>query len=118
MKRIWFAVTFILIAISACIGEQMYVKQVYNELNSKISEAEQCETYEDLEGAVNSIQSYWDKNNDLLFTIADHGVLDDLGAEIRALDAYDEDIEGTLSELKAVNKVFYENQKVTMANIF
>lgn len=118
MKRVWFAAVFIAISISLCIGEQMYVEQVYNGLNNEISKAEQCESYEDLEAAISGIQTYWKKNNDLLFTIADHGVLDELGTGIRSLDAYDDDIEGTLSELKAVNKVFYENQKITMANIF
>lgn len=118
MKRIWFAVVFILIAAALCAGEQTYVKQVYNELNSEISRAEQYESPEDLADAIKNIQNYWDDNNDLLFTLADHSVLDDLGTSIRSLDPNDEDVKSVMAEIKALNDVFYENEKITLANIF
>lgn len=118
MKRIWFAVIFMLIASSLCVGEQMYVKKVYNDLNNEISKAEEYNDFDDVLQAIKNIQKYWSDNNDLLFTIADHDVLDDLGTAIRSLDADDEDLKGTLKEIRALNSVFYENQKVTFANIF
>ncbi|MFR5874939.1 MAG: DUF4363 family protein [Eubacterium sp.] len=118
MKRLWFAGIFIVIVISLCVGEQIYIEKIYSDLNNEISKAEQYESQEDLEAAIKNIQNYWDKNNDLLFAIADHGVLDDLSAEIQSLDPNDEDIESVLTDIRALNKVFYENQRISPTNIF
>jgi hypothetical protein len=118
MKRIWFAVIFLIICTSLCVGEQVYIKQVYTDLNNKISSAQKYTGTDEMQTAVDNIKKYWDKNNDILFTIADHGVLDDLSAQIRSLNVKDDDIQNNLAQIKALLKVFYENQRVTISNIF
>jgi hypothetical protein len=118
MKRIWFAIAFISIITLLCVGEQKYVAKVYNDLNDEIATSLSASNQKDLSNSINSIQKYWKDNNDILFAIADHGVLDDLSAEINSLDSNNEDVKSDLSEIKSLLKVFYENQRVTISNVF
>lgn len=118
MKRIWFATIFLLLCIGLCTGEQLYVRKVYSDINSEISKIEKTESTAARAECVDKIKKYWDKNNNLLFAIADHGVLDDLSTAIRSLDAQDEELNKDLTEVRSITKVFYENQKITFANIF
>lgn len=121
MKRIWFAVIFLVIAGILCVSEQYYVKNVYHDLTLKIETAQnyaEKENKEQLNNSINEIKKYWDKNNELLCTIADHGVLDDLGTEINSLNADDpEEAKNSLKTSKALTKIFYENQRTSFANI-
>lgn len=121
MKRIWFAIVFLMISVLLCYGEQYYVKKVHNNIDSKVEQAiEQLENKDEkqLKNSIKGIKEYWEHYNNVLFSISDHGVLDDLGAQIRTMDTEDEDIAGELAEIKALNEVFYENQRISAANIF
>lgn len=121
MKRIWFAIIFLIVSVALCTGEQYYVKKVHNNIDTKVEQAIQQLENKDkqqLKSSVKGIKEYWERYNNLLFSLSDHGVLDDLGAQIRTIDAEDEDIAGELSEIKALNEVFYENQRISAANVF
>lgn len=121
MKRIWFAIVFLIVSVALCTGEQCYVKQVHGNIGTKVEQAiEQLENEDkqQLKSSVKGIKEYWERYNNLLFALSDHGVLDDLGAKIRTMEASDEDIAAELSEVKALNEVFYENQKISVANVF
>ncbi len=121
MKRIWFAVIFLVLAVIICVSEQYYVKNVYIDLTLKIETAQdyaENNNKEKLNNSISEIKRYWDNNNELLCTIADHGVLDDLGAEINALNADDpEETNNSLETTRALTKIFYENQRISFANI-
>lgn len=121
MKRIWFAIVFLLLSVILCTGEQYYVKKVHSNIDTRVEEAIESlnsKNKSQLNYSIKEIKEYWNKSNNILFCISDHGVLDDLGAQIRAVDASDEDVAGELSQIKALNEVFYENQRVTPANVF
>lgn len=121
MKRIWFAIVFLLISIVLCTGEQYYTKKVHNSIGTKVEQAIDSLNNNDkagLEASIKNIKACWKNYNSILFSVSDHGVLDDLGAEIRAIDIEDEDIASELSQIKALNEVFYENQRISLANVF
>lgn len=121
MKRIWFAIVFLIISIALCTSEQYYVKKVHNNINTKVEQAiEQLENKDkqQLKNSIKGIKEYWERYNNILFSISDHGVLDDLGARIRSIDTDDDEIAGELAEIKALNEVFYENQRISAANVF
>lgn len=118
MKRIWFAILFLALSVGLCVGEQMYSKKVYNDINSIIAEYDENGNNEDKSRTVNRIKDYWDKHNDLLFTIEESEALNELGQAISGLDPDDKDIPKSLNEIKTINKFFYENQRITAANIF
>lgn len=117
MKRIWFAIIFLAITIGFCVGEQIYVKKVYDDLNRQISEATEYEDFEDLVNSIVNMQMYWQKHNDILFSISYQDNLDDLSIAIKTLDPQDDDIYLKLQEVKACNFVFYENQRLSIANV-
>ena len=121
MKRIWFAVVFLLIAAAVCTYEQIYVKNICAELTAQIEEAKalaESGNEKELESKINSIKSNWEKNNSRLFAFSEHAALDNLASSIRSLHADSEDIKDALEETRALTIVFYENQKVTLANVF
>jgi hypothetical protein len=107
MKRLWIAITFLAIAVGLCTSEQIFIKNVYNTINQYVDSA-------DVEG----LQEYWDKNNNLIFSFSEHSVLDDLSQKIEELNPNDEEIKSALTEVRALNKVYYENQRISLSNIF
>ncbi len=118
MKRLWFAVIFLLICAALCIAEQYYINNFYNEMNEKIDTALVFEKKDDerLTDAVNDIQEYLNENNDLIFMLTNHVVLNELSTAVRSVNAA-----GTEDDLMLIRswlKVFYENQKITLSNIF
>ena len=118
MKRLWFALVFLSISAVLCIGEQYYINDFYRQMTYRIDTAISYGENNDsrLDEAVDEIQNYWCRHNDLIFTLTNHGVLDDLSAHIRALNK--NDLGNDLNKIKAILTVFYENQRITPANIF
>ncbi len=121
MKRVWFAVVFLAIATALCIGEQAYIRYFHSETDKRISAAitaaEQNDTVT-LEKETASLQRFWAKSNNLLCTLANHTVPDELGARIRSIRTESGDLLVELESIRAFNNVLYENQRITLANIF
>lgn len=118
MKRVWFAAAFLIIAAGMCFAEQYYINDFYNSLSEKISVAEEYNKSGDkrLGEAIDDIKQYWGKHNNLIFALANHGVLNDLSSEIRSLSV--DNAEEGLGKSKAFLIAFYENQRITLSNIF
>ncbi len=118
MKRVWFAVIFLFVLLVLCFAEQHFINNFYSEMSERVDAAIEYQKVGDgrLESAVEEIKDYWFKNNDLIFTLTNHGVLDMLSADIRSLET--SELENDLNEVKAMLNVFYENQRITFANIF
>ena len=118
MKRLWFALVFLAVSTTLCIGEQYYIKDFYAQMTKRVDTAIACCENGDkgLEKAVDDIQNYWYSRNDLIFTLTNHGVLDDLSAHIRSLNK--DSPKDEMYKVKAILTVFYENQRITLANVF
>lgn len=121
MKRLWFAVIFLAIATALCLGEQSYIRTFHRETDKRITTAITAAETKDaaaLEAAVASLQQYWGKHNNLLCTLSNHTVPDELGARIRSIRTESGDLLVELESIRAFNEVLYENQRITFANIF
>ena len=118
MKRVWFAVAFLALSLSICIAEQHFINDFYNNMCKNIDTAIEYNLSGDerLGEAVDDLKDYWEKHNDLIFTMTNHGVLDELSAEIQALNT--DKIDNELYRVKGTLNVFYENQRITFANVF
>ena len=119
MKRVWFAVIFIVLSIGLCVYEQYYVKSSCDNMIAIIDEAQEFEKAKDKENRdkkIDEIQSYWKKCNDFLFAFSEHGGLDDLAEHIRSLkEAHN--MKSALAETKALLKIYSENEKISFSNI-
>lgn len=108
MKRIWIALALIIITISCCISEQNYVKNFYLNIDTLAQEQKPRE-----------LKQYWNEKNDTVYIFSPHDMLDELAQEINALDdEMSEDTKKALTEIRATSKVYYENQRITLSNIF
>ncbi len=106
MKRIWIAIAFLTLAIGICTTEQIYLEKTYTTINQFVDE-----------GKSDEIVQYWKKRNDILYAFSDHKVLDNLSEAINELDHTD-DKKKALTEVRAISKTFYENQRINFSNIF
>ena len=121
MKRAWFAVIFLIIVGLLCTGEQYFLHRFCHTLNAKIDYAIACCDNEDsrqAQYAIEDVQQYWAKHNDLLFVTSAHGGINELGVQIRALDADNKEVKNELKHTKALNTIYFENEKISFANIF
>ena len=120
MKRVWFAIVFVVLCIGLCVFQQGYVKQCCGELGSMLELAQKYEENGEeaaLKEQINKIQKYWIKRNDFLFIFSEHGTLDELAFNIRSLDKA-HNMKSALAETKTLVIIYYENERITLANIF
>ncbi|MBQ9531117.1 MAG: DUF4363 family protein [Eubacterium sp.] len=119
MKRVWFAVVFILLSAGLCIYEQYYVKTSCENMIQILEQAQEFEEAKDSENRnkkIDELQSYWKSRNDFLFAFSEHSTLDELAQYIRSLKAA-HSMKSSLEETKALVLVFYEDARISFSNI-
>lgn len=108
MKRIWIAAILIVISLTLCATEQIKVKNFYQTIYTLADE-----------GSPKELKEYWEAKNDSVYVFSNHDMLDELAQSIEALDGEkNEQTDPALDVIKAIVKVYYENQRITMSNIF
>ncbi|MBE6719904.1 MAG: DUF4363 family protein [Ruminococcaceae bacterium] len=120
MKRLWFAIVFLVLAAVLCTGEQMYICDVYTQMNEKINAAETALTKNDKKEYIkktDEIAELWDSKNDLLYAVSEHGVLDTLAVQIRSMPYGEGDETKELHSLKAQLFAYYENERISLSNL-
>lgn len=116
MKRIRFAVCFLLIAAAACVFEQCYISDFCNNMDKKADKAIEYFEAKNEKGfkkSIKEIEKYWDKKNDLLFSVSGHVLLDELSIKIHALKGKQE----AIYDVKAIVNAIYENCMIKTSNI-
>lgn len=115
MKRIWIAIVLFLLCFGICVGEQVFINDFCKGLDKIVSEAQKDPSKENLD----ELHEYWNKKNDMLYTMCQHDMLDEMSISIHEIaTSKDKDIiKSALTSIKAQNYTFYENQKITLSNI-
>ena len=119
MKRVWFAVIFILLCAGLCVYEQCYVKNCCENMVAILEEAQEFEKAKDKENRdkkIDELQKYWQEKNDFLFAFSEHSTLDDLAKNIRSLKAA-HSMKSALEETKALVRIFYEDERISFSNV-
>lgn len=121
MKRIWFAVVFLIVSFAACLFEQIYIDKVFDNITVKLDSAQEYAEIKDtknMKKEIDELTSYWEKSHIILCSIGEHNDIDELSTEIKSLNTKSEDeIKNALDETKARIDIYYENQKMSFANI-
>ncbi len=120
MKRVWFAFGFIILSVLLCVYEQGYVKNTCEEMTSILVEAQIAEETKNdrvRDEKIKELQDYWKRKNDFLFMFSEHGGLDELGGAIRSLERA-HNMRSEIEETRNKVVVYYENERITFANIF
>lgn len=125
MKRLWVAVAFLAVAISMCVFEQYTVATTYRQatdiIDTAIDESRQ-NNYKSAEKYCAELDDYWDSRQKYLEPIIDHGALDEAGMTISVLEGLAESKSDSLTDelitAKYQVKAIYEDQKITLGNIF
>ena len=120
MKRVWFAVIFITLCAALCTYQQAYVKESCDYMEALLDDAqrfEEVKSEKERDEKINELQEYWKKKNDFLFIFSEHQTIDELALNIRSLDKA-HNMKSALAETKTLVIIYYENERITLANIF
>lgn len=107
MKRIWIGIALIVIAISLCTYEQVFIRSFCKDLDSYIAQ-----------GNTTKIVELWEDKNDIMYVFSSHDTLDEMAKQIHILKEKKYDKKSTLTEIKALNDIYFENQIINLSNIF
>ena len=120
MKRIWISVTFISIIIGLCVYEQIYVKNVADEMHNRIEAIQKADHINiELKDDIDSLQRYWDKKHMVLLLTCDHNTIDEIEVAVYELEYKDDnEIKNALADAKALTKNLYDNEKLSFGNVF
>ncbi|MCM1285057.1 MAG: DUF4363 family protein [Acetobacter sp.] len=125
MKRIYAAISFLIIAISLCTTEQVIVSKMYESSSEIISQAVTAikkDDYKQTERLCSDLNKLWQKNYPLMSAMVDHGSLEDASLSISSLEDLAEQksdsLEDSLIELKNQIKAMKKGQEISFGNIF
>ncbi len=120
MKRLWFSVAFLAIIVGLCVYEQIYVKNVTDEMHNRIEAIQKADNIDSqLKDDIDSLQQYWRKNHKMLLLTCDHNTIDEIEVALYEIEyKEDEEIKSALADAKALTKNLYDNERLTFGNIF
>lgn len=120
MKRIWFSVAFLTIVVGLCVYEQIYVKNVADQMHSRIEAIQKADHIDiELKDDIDDLQKYWHKNHKVLLLSCDHSTIDEIEVALYELEyKEDEEIKSALADAKALTKNLYDNEKLSFGNVF
>lgn len=126
MKRLWFAIIFILIAIISCSYEQVVIRLGYKEITSVIDKAVVAEQPDEKIKYCSSVVGLWDEYQRKLALVTDHSNFEDADVCISQIKTYSKQNDGdaideldkTLLETKSQLERTYNSSKINLSNIF
>lgn len=122
MKRLWFALIFLLIAICGCCYEQYIVKTTYNDISMSIDMALNADKSEEKEKYCNEITDKWDKYVQCVTLVTDHSILQSADVSISTINELAEESSDSLDEAliqaKSELNLIYDSSKINFSNIF
>lgn len=122
MKRLWFSVIFMLVALSICAAEQIYISRDCREIIAAISTAEECESAPEKLKYCAEIYDMWGDYYKKASYVTDHSVLQSADISMGTLknlptDSSEEDIDGLLAQAKSEAEQIYGNSRISLTNI-
>lgn len=125
MKRVYLAFALLAVCIGLCAFEQYTVETTYREATDMINQAVEYTDSGDFASAERvcaQLSDYWQEKYSTLSAMIDHGMLDEAGTTIYALEdcarEESDDLHSELITAKGQLKAVRENQKITPGNIF
>ena len=89
MKRIWIAISTLIVVVGLCIGEIIWVSNIAENIESQISEIEETVSIGNLENAISfaeQISSQWNKSHNKLAIFVDHKSLEDIDQSMEIME--------------------------------
>ena len=122
MKRIWFAVIFIVLCVLACSYEQYVVKSAYEDIVSVIDKAIEADVTEEKARYCFEITEEWDKYYKKVALVTDHSILESADISVGDLKLQAQNgsdrLDELLTQLKSELEHIYEGSLINLSNIF
>lgn len=122
MKRIWFSVIFILIALCVCTYEQITVNSYYKDITQTIELALESTNEDEKTEYCKEVAEKWDKFFKKITLVTDHSVVQSADVSVGTLeklaDKRDDSVDDALIETKSELDQIFDTSKITFSNIF
>jgi len=122
MKRIWFSITFIIIALSVCTYEQITVNNAYEDITNTIELALESKSQDEKIKYCNEITEKWDIFFKKVTLVTDHSVVQSADVSVGTIkklaDKKDDSVDEVLIETKSELDQIYDTSRITFNNIF
>ncbi|MCD7723700.1 MAG: DUF4363 family protein [Clostridiales bacterium] len=122
MKRIWFAIGFLAIAVLLCTYEQLTIKSAYYEINSEISQAQNAQAAADKQQYALDAAEIWNDYYKKISLFSNHSVFEGIDLTFKMISEYSGDDANELDELIAEAKselsAMYDSAKISFSNVF
>lgn len=122
MKRIWFSIIFLALAIGACTYEQAVVKSAHKEISAVIDSALECKELDEKIKLCNEITEKWEKHFKKISLVTDHSILQSADVSVGTINALakegDDSVDEALIETKSELEQIYDSSKINLSNIF
>lgn len=122
MKRIWFSVVFIIIALSVCTYEQVTVNAAYKDITQTIELALESTNEDEKIKYCKEVSEKWDKFFRKITLVTDHSVVQSADVSVGTLenlaDKRDDSVDDALIETKSELDQIFDTSKITFSNIF
>ena len=122
MKRIWFAVIFIVLCILACSYEQYVVKSAYEDIVSVIDKAIEADSDGEKSQYCFEITEEWDKYYKKVTLVTDHSILESADISVSELKLQAQNgsdkLDELLTQIKSELEHIYESARINLSNIF
>lgn len=126
MKRLWFAIIFLAIAIISCSYEQVVIRLGYKEIVSVIDKAVVSKNQGEKIEYCNDVSNLWDEYHKKIALVTDHSNFQEADIYISQLKNYAsegadgscDDLDETLLEAKSQLEQTYNSSKINLSNVF
>lgn len=122
MKRIWFSIVFILIAISVCFYEQITVNKAYEDITNTIDLALESQNEDEKIKYCTEVTEKWDEFFRKVTLVTDHSVVQSADVSVGTLERLankrDDSVDDALIEAKSELDQIYNTSRITFSNIF
>lgn len=122
MKRIWFSIIFIVIALGVCTFERITVNRAYDDITSTIELALESSNEEEKIKYCKEVSEKWDVFFKKITLVTDHSIVQNADVSVGTLeklaDRRDDSVNDALIETKSELDQIYDTSKITFSNIF
>lgn len=122
MKRIWFSVVFIIIALGVCTYEQLTVNSYYKDITQTIDSALESTNEDEKINYCHEVSQKWDEFFKKITLVTDHSIVQSADVSVGTLemlaDKRDDSVDDALIETKSELEQIFDASKITFSNIF
>lgn len=125
MKRIWFAVIFMIAVFGLCMIQQYTVSSTYHQMDALFEEMTNDannQNFSSIEKTSKEMENIWNKRHFILAALNEHSMLSDAAITLKSIDelakSESDSLVETITEARKKVEAIYHSSRITLENVF